>query len=140
MAQTVTDRFWFNPRKASSCGICGRQSDTETVSPLSSSDFSSISIITQNSKLNFMLVQLLLEGQAGDGREQSKALPNIEVGGRYIGLHVFYWAQCSENLRGGQHAEDLDIDGGHRVRPHLETEREREEPPRAAVSARVLSN
>ena len=64
----VTDRTSFNPRQASSCGICGRQSGTETSSPPSSFDFPFVSIITQHSVLNFMLVQLLL-GQAGEGRE-----------------------------------------------------------------------
>jgi hypothetical protein len=66
---SVTDRPWFNPRQASSCGICVGQSGTETGSPPSSSDFPSVSIITQQSILNFILVQLLLEGQAGDCRE-----------------------------------------------------------------------
>jgi len=66
---SVTDRPWFSPRQASSCAICGGQSGTETGSPPSSSDFLSVSIITQQSILNFILVQLLLEGQAGDGRE-----------------------------------------------------------------------
>jgi len=62
------------------------------------------------------------------------------MGGGYIRLHAFLGAQSSEKLRGGQHAEDLDIWLAQGEAAFREREREREEPSRAAVSARVLSN
>jgi hypothetical protein len=75
-------------------GFMVYKSSIETGSPPSSFDFPSVSIITQHSILNFMLVQLSLEGQAGNRREICNEtrlfrIAGVGVGG-YITLQVFF--------------------------------------------------
>jgi len=75
-----------------------------------------------------------LRGREGGGRgENLKKETSFEEGGGGGTLDYMFFLGSEEDSM-----MKTWTFGWHRVRPHLE--REREEPPRAAVSARVLSN